>query len=78
MSEPLAVELPPETRRILQHMADVGLLGATPGEVAAYLILREIDDLMRAKVLSLSSVEAETLCPYAGQALTWGSETVVM
>ena len=60
MIEPLEVELPAEVRRLLQCMADVGILGSSPGDVAAYLILRGIDDMTRAGVLSLENVPASS------------------
>lgn len=59
MIEPLEIDLPPETGRILQSIALAGVLGATVSEVAAYLIVRGLDDLMRAGVLKLESVEAK-------------------
>lgn len=53
--EPFEVELPSETRRMLDVIAEAGLLGGTADEVASYLICRGLDDMMRAGVLSLST-----------------------
>jgi hypothetical protein len=46
-----------QQRRILQIMADCGVSGASEEEVAVYLIVRGIDDLMRSGVLKLGSDE---------------------
>jgi len=54
----LELDLPSETRRCLRAMAEVGLLGSTSEDVAAYLILRGIDDMMRAGVLSFQDSKA--------------------
>jgi hypothetical protein len=53
--EPFAIELPVETRRVLGSMAQVGVLGGTPEEVAAYLVLRGLDDIFRTGTLKLES-----------------------
>lgn len=58
MSEPLALDLPGEVRRLLTFMGDVGILGSSPEEVAAYLVTRGIDDMFRAGTLKLESVPA--------------------
>jgi hypothetical protein len=43
--------LTPKAYARLQRLVEIGNYGATPTEVAKYLILREIDDLIRAGVL---------------------------
>jgi hypothetical protein len=43
--------LPPRAFSQLQRLAEIGIYGSNPTEVAKYLILREIDDLTRAGVL---------------------------
>lgn len=47
------LDLPPEIVRILQAMAEAGVVGGTVEEVAQYLITREIDDLLRSQCLKL-------------------------
>jgi hypothetical protein len=44
-----------QQRRVLQIMAEAGVVGASEEEVAIYLITRGIDDLMRDGVLKLGS-----------------------
>jgi len=53
------VDLPGETRRCLNALAQAGLLGSTAENVAAYLIIRGIDDLTRSGVLRLESSEVK-------------------
>lgn len=43
--------LPPKVHLQLQQLVEIGTYGNNATEVAKYLILREIDDLMRAGVL---------------------------
>lgn len=42
-----------EQRRILQLMAEAGVVGGTEEEVAVYLITRSLVDMMRCGVLKL-------------------------
>lgn len=57
MMEPLAVDLPPEVRRLLELIAEAGVIATTPEEAAAYLITREIDDLLRCGAVRLGCAE---------------------
>jgi hypothetical protein len=43
--------LPPKVFAKLHKLVEVGTYGSNPTEVARYLILREIDDLIRTGVL---------------------------
>jgi hypothetical protein len=43
--------LPPKAFGQLQRLVAIGTYGANPTEVARYLILRELDDLIRTGVL---------------------------
>jgi hypothetical protein len=43
--------LPPELFSRLERLVEIGTYGSNPTEVARYLIVRGIDDLIRAGVL---------------------------
>lgn len=43
--------LPADAYACLERLANLGRYGSTPAEVARYLILRELDDLTRAKAI---------------------------
>ena len=58
-SRKVEVTLPPDAAACLDRLAKLGRFGNKPAEVARYLILREIDDLTRAKVLPPSDETAE-------------------
>lgn len=59
MPEPLQIELPAETRRLLQIMAmRGGVLGDSEAEIAAYLVLRGVDDLFRCGVMKVVDSDA--------------------
>ena len=45
--------LPPKVFAQLQKLTQMGAYGSNPTEVAKYLILRQIDDLIRAGVLKI-------------------------
>ena len=47
--------LPQKAYAQLQNLADIGTYGSNPTDVARYLILRELDDLLRAGVLKTPS-----------------------
>ena len=55
---PLQIELPHGARRLLEVIAEHGPFGDTVEEVAAFLIIREIDDLMRCEAIRIAFVEA--------------------
>lgn len=42
-------------RRVLQLMAEAGIVGVTEEEIAVYLIARGIDDLMRCGTIKLGN-----------------------
>jgi hypothetical protein len=44
--------IPADAYACLQRLADMGRYGANPTEVARYLLIRALDDLTRAGVLS--------------------------
>jgi hypothetical protein len=52
--DPMHIDVPHEQRLILQAIALVGILGGTPEEVAAYLLTRGIDDLLRSGCVKLN------------------------
>ena len=68
MKEPLAIELPHEIRCLLELMAEAGILGGTAEEVSAYLITRELDDMLRSGCVKLGGDEkpaaVEPHCPH--------------
>jgi hypothetical protein len=51
--EALAIDLPSEVRHMLQAIALAGVLGGTPEEVAAYLVTRGLDDMLRSGCVRL-------------------------
>lgn len=53
MNDTLAIELPHEVRRLLQLIAEAGIIARTPEEAAAYFVIREIDDLLRCGAVKL-------------------------
>jgi hypothetical protein len=52
-SEKVNPTLPAAVVRCLEKLADTGLYGTTKTEVAAYLIVRAVDDLVRSGTLQL-------------------------
>ena len=59
MFDPLEIDLPPATRRILQFIADVGMIGETPAEVARHLIFCGLQEMVRHGELQLGEKAAE-------------------
>jgi hypothetical protein len=57
LPEPLQVELSHEVRRLLELIAEAGVIASTPEEVAVYFITREIDDLLRSGAIKLGGAE---------------------
>ena len=52
--------LPARVVRCLEALADLGLYGSTKTEVAAYLIIRGVDDIARGGAIRLPLREADT------------------
>jgi len=50
-SRKLEITLPPNAGACLDYLSKMGRFGNTASEVARFLILREIDDLSRSKML---------------------------
>jgi len=50
-SKKVEPRLPPQAFSNLERLVQMGTYGSNPTEVARYLILRELDDLIRAGVL---------------------------
>jgi hypothetical protein len=55
MPEPLEIGLNQAQRRLLQIMAEQGVVGSTEEEVVEYMVMRHFDDMMRVGVLKLGS-----------------------
>lgn len=53
MNGSLSVELDHKTERLLELIAEAGILGGTPEEVASYLIKRELDDMLRSGCIKI-------------------------
>jgi hypothetical protein len=53
MDPELVIDLPPECRRLLSTLAEFSPLGRTESDVAAYLITRQLDDMLRDGVIRL-------------------------
>ena len=53
MPEPLEIDLPFEQRRLIQIMAQAGVVGETEEEVVAYMVTRHLDDLLRSGCVKL-------------------------
>jgi hypothetical protein len=55
-STKVAITIPKPVHARLERLARLGLHGSTPTEVAKYLVVRGLDDLMRSGVLPSEEV----------------------